>query len=63
MLIDQFEYDGRTLSLYKEGEVYRYEVETLDEEVEICIYEYFEDSYEALMWFWKESEDYIKEHS
>ena len=62
MLVDQFEYDDRTLSLYKEGETYHYKVET-HEKVEIHLCEYFEDTYEAMMWFWAESERYIKEHS
>lgn len=63
MLIDRFEYDGRTLSLYKEGEVYHYKVETPDEKVEVHLCDYFEDAFEALTWFWAETENYIKKHS
>jgi len=61
-LIDQLEYNDRTLSLYREGDVYHYKVETQSEEVELHLCEYFQDSYEAVMWFWAETEKYIRGH-
>lgn len=61
-LADRIEYCGKTLSLYKEGEIYHYKVETADGKAEVHLIEFFEENYEALLWFWEETTKYIEEH-